>query len=100
MVLRGSPFSAARSFALTPNKITGLINSYLICAVSLRCGRIRDHPWVGSWRSYLRLGMALLSGQHTCRDAKLGYPLFASYPERCCPDKVFSPMGRKGMCQA
>jgi len=44
--------------------------------------------------------MALLPGQYTCRDAKLGYPLFASYPERCCPDKVFSPMGRKDICQA
>src|SRR5579859_7834731 len=54
------PVSSARSLGLTPNKRTGRITSYVVCAESLSRGRMSSQLWVNSRRSYLFLGTALL----------------------------------------
>lgn len=55
----------ARGFgAIGKSQRNGLRRGSSTKAESLRSGRICDHSCVGSWRSYLRLGIALLSRQH------------------------------------
>src|ERR1700724_113357 len=51
------PVCSARSFDVIPNKMTGRMISYVICAGSFRSGRSSCQSCVGSRRSYLRLGM-------------------------------------------
>src|ERR1700730_4939360 len=51
------PVCSARSFDVIPNKMTGRMISYVICAGSFKSGRSSCQSSVGSRRSYLRLGI-------------------------------------------